>query len=88
MSAGLYRRMDRLHMPVDDTPKVHMVYGPSDMDPQTAFEMLKVAIGPFEPSFYFGTLKPGERPRFGGVTSPISDADWDRLKDYPKREGA
>jgi hypothetical protein len=86
MSARWHARMGKLERPISHGPRVCWIEAPSDMDRDAALAMLKYQPRPFTPLFYLGLLKPGEKPRYGDGPSPISDAEWETLKDYPKRK--
>jgi hypothetical protein len=82
MSRTAHRRLKKIETPIKGWPLVRMVNGPSDMSYETAIALLKLPPLEDGPSFYFGILKPGERPRCGGIT--VSDEDWEQGKNYPR----
>ena len=84
MNRTTHRRLKKLEAPIKGLQTIEMIDGPRDMSYETAIALLKLEPAEDVPSFYFGILEPGERPRCGNIT--VSDEDWELGKNYPRYE--
>ena len=87
MNKHLLARLENLENSTETLPVVYYIDAPFDMPRETAMAMLKIKPRSGDLVICWCVLPPGSKPKLTGDVSPISDARWKKLKNYPREKG-